>query len=154
MCSCRTQCIIPWQTHFTSAVDCAEDKVSAEHRHWRIAQRTCLRPMDGTSRGSRISQVLSTVVDPSAGGGRETWNLYGRLQCHLFYDLFYRTGGHGPLAPPDPLLKALLHTCPSAFNVYGAEWPWDWIGRIIPCSKQVIHEAYISEIQALTRTNQ
>ena len=122
MCSCRTQCIIPWQTRFTSADDCAEDKVTAEHRHWRIAQRTCLRPMDGISGGSRISQVLSTVVDPAAGGGgaRNMKSIRPPSVAIFFMTYFTGPGGAWPPIPPDPLLKALLHTCPSVFNVYGA----------------------------------
>ena len=36
--------------------------MSTEHGHRRIAQRTVFRPRDGTSSGSRISQVLGIIT--------------------------------------------------------------------------------------------
>ena len=48
------------------------------------------------------------VADPATGWGGEKREIYATtIGSHLFYDLFLQGGGgHGSLAPPDPLLVA------------------------------------------------
>ena len=68
------------------------------------------RDVDSQNFGQKSGfKRTSYFHDPSSGssgrvrggGGRETWNLCGRLWQSSFYGLFSQgRGGHGPLGPP------------------------------------------------------
>ena len=78
----------------------------------------------------QIKGLISSGSSGRVRGGRETWNLCGRLQRPLFYDLFSQGwGGHGPLGPPGSAtdishlsnrIYEIKHSWRSSLNPHGS----------------------------------